>query len=60
MRDPPLTTIEAVDGYQPAVDGEPPTARVSLTMIADMHEAMDIEEEMARRAEAAAKQKAKS
>ena len=60
MRDPPLTTIEAVEGYQPAVDGQPPMARVSLNMLADMHEAMDVEDEMNRRARAAAEKKAKT
>jgi len=59
MRDPPLTTIEAVEGVRYR-SGDPPAARVSLTRLADMHEAMDIEEEMARRAEAAAKAKAKA
>jgi hypothetical protein len=57
MRDPSLTTLEAVEGYRPAVKGEPPMARVSINMLADMHEAMDIEEEIARRAEQAAKKR---
>lgn len=57
MRDPPLTTIEAVEGCQPRRRGQPPTARVSINMLADMHEAMDIEEEMNRRGEEAAKRR---
>lgn len=54
MRDPPLTTIEAVEGYQTERVGEPPMGRISISRLADMHEAIDIEEEMARRARAAA------
>jgi len=57
MRDPPLTTIEAVEGYRAQRCGEPPMARVSISMLADMHEAMDIEEEMIRRSEEAAKRR---
>jgi hypothetical protein len=57
MRDPPLTTIEAVEGVR-LQRGEPPMARVSISRLADMHEAMDVEEEVARRAEAAAKARA--
>lgn len=57
MRDPPLTTIEAVEGYQSRRRGQPPMARITINCLADMHEAMDIEEEMARRAEEAAKKR---
>ena len=59
MRDPPLTTIEAIDGYLPRERGEPPQARVSLEKLYDMHEAMYVEEEMERRAHVAAELRAK-
>ena len=59
MRDPPLATIFQMEGYEARVEGEPPVALVSMNRLADMHEAMDIEEEMARRADVWARNKAK-
>jgi hypothetical protein len=51
MREPPLATIEAMAGCLPREDGEPRTARISINTLADMHEAMDIEEETIRRSQ---------
>lgn len=60
MRNPtPLATIRDLEGYQPRIEGEPPTAITSINRLSDMHEAMDIEDEMARRADAFARKKAK-
>ncbi len=59
MRDPQLATIRDLEGYQPRVEGEPLMAITSLNRLSDMHEAMDIEEEMGRRADDFARKKAK-
>jgi hypothetical protein len=58
MRNPPLATIRDLEGYQPRVDGEPPMALTSINRLSDMHEAMDIEDEMTSRAEDFARKKA--
>lgn len=61
MRNPPLATIESMDAYRrPSWPGEPPMACVSLTMLVDMHEAMDVEQENERRAHEHAKKQAES
>lgn len=59
MRNPPLATIESMDGYRvPVWPREPPMACVTLEMLVDMHEAMDIEQENERRAHEHAKKQA--
>jgi hypothetical protein len=51
MRNPPLATPEAMSGYRAAVwPDDPPMACVTLDMLVDMHEAMDVEQENDRRA----------
>jgi len=60
MRNPQLATIRDLEGYLPRVEGEPPMAITSINRLSDMHEAMDIEDEMNRRAEDHARKKAKS
>lgn len=49
MRDPPLATYAEMTGYRPHVEGEPLQAIVSFNALADMHEAMDVEDELIRR-----------
>lgn len=60
MRDPPLATYAEMTGYRSHRRGQPLMASVSINALADMHEAMDIEEETHRRAEEAARKKAKA